>query len=156
KINPSEDVDLYRFRVEANDELLVRVTASPLESPLDAVLTLRDSAGRELASNDDYVTVDPVLAYRFSKPGEYFIEVRDVAYGGSLESGYRLTISRQPYLRTLYPLGVHIGTIADVSLFGLNLALLEGRAGDWYMPSWEAPHVRYRLPAIARPGPQEF
>src|SRR5207247_5552093 len=113
-IYPSEDVDVYRFTVQSGDELLFRVTAQPLESSLDAALTLRDSSGRELASNDDYVTRDPVLAYHFPKAGEYAIEVRDVDYGGSLESSYRLTISREPYLRTVYPLGARRGTVADL------------------------------------------
>jgi hypothetical protein len=156
KIYPSEDVDLYRFAVAADDELLFRVTAQPLESKLDAVLTLRDAAGRELASNDDYVTLDPVLAYHFPRAGEYIIEVRDVGYNGSLESGYRLTISREPFLRTVYPLGLRRGTVADLSLFGLNLARLEGRTGDWYMPPWESPQARYRMPAEVAPGPREF
>jgi hypothetical protein len=149
-------VDLYRFTAEAGDELLFRVTAQPLESPLDAVLTLRDASGQELASNDDYLTSDPVLAYRFPKGGEYAVEVRDVSYGGSLESAYRLTISREPFLRTVYPLGVRKGTVADMSLFGLNLARLEGRGGDWYMPSWEAPQARYRVGAGLAAGPHEF
>jgi hypothetical protein len=156
KVDPSEDVDVYRFTVEAGEELLFSVTAKSLESPLDAVLTLRDASGRELASNDDYVTVDPVLAYHFPRPGEYFIEVREVDYGGSIESSYRLTISRQPFLRTVYPLGAARGSIADFSLFGLNLARLEGRSGDWYMPGWEAPQARNHMPANVPPGPQEF
>jgi pre-peptidase len=156
RIYPSEDVDTYRFTVESGDELLFRVTAQPLESSLDGYLTLRDSSGRELASNDDYVTRDPVLAYRFQKAGEYAIEVRDVDYGGSLESSYRLTISREPYLRTVYPLGVHRGTVADLQLFGLNLAQLAGRGPDWYMPENEVPQARYEVAPDTPPGPREF
>src|SRR5439155_13824568 len=133
-----------------------RVTAQPLGSALDASLTLRDSSGRELASNDDYVTRDPVLAYRFQKTGEYAIEVRDDDYGGSLESSYRLTISREPFLRTVYPLGVHRGTVADLHLIGLNLAQLTGRGSDWYMLENEVPQARYELPADIPPGPREF
>jgi hypothetical protein len=156
KIYPSEDVDVYRFAVEAGEEVLFRVLAKPVDSPLDAVLTLRDQAGHELASNDDYTNADPVLSYRFRKAGEYFIEVRDVAYGGSLESSYRLTISHEPFLRTVYPLGARRDRFADFSLFGLNLARLEGRGPDWYMPEWEAPQSRFRLAADVTPGPVEF
>jgi hypothetical protein len=97
-----------------------------------------------------------VLSYRFRKAGEYFIEVRDVAYGGSLESSYRLTISHEPFLRTVYPLGARRDRLADFSLFGLNLARLEGRGPDWYMPEWEAPQSRFRLAADVAPGPVEF
>src|SRR5438132_2508355 len=156
RIYPSEDVDTYRFTVESGDELLFRVTAQPLESSLDGYLTLRDSSGRELASNDDYVTRDPALAYRFQKAGEYAIEVRDVDYGGSLESSYRLTSSREPYLRTVYPLGVHRGIAADLQLFGLNLAQLAGRGPDWYMPENEVPQARYEVAPDVLAGPKEF
>lgn len=156
RINPSEDIDVYRFTVESGDELLFRVTAQPLDSSLDAYLTLRDTAGRELASNDDYVTRDPVLAYRFEKAGEYAIEVRDDDYGGSLESSYRLTISREPFLRTVYPLGAHRGTVADLQLFGLNLAQLPGRRSDSYMLENEVPQARYEVAPDVPPGPREF
>jgi Bacterial pre-peptidase C-terminal domain len=156
RINPREDVDVYRFTVRSGDELLFRVTAQPLESSLDAYLTLRDAGGRELAANDDYATRDPVLAYRFEKAGEYAIEVRDDDYGGSLESSYRLTISREPYLRTVYPLGVRRGTVADLQLFGLDLAQLAGRGSDWYMPENEVPQARYEVAPDVPPGPREF
>ena len=53
------------------------MTAQPLGSALDAYLTLRDASGRELVSDDDYVTRDPVLAYRFRSAGEYAIESPD-------------------------------------------------------------------------------
>jgi hypothetical protein len=156
KIYPREDVDLYRFVAQSGEELLFRVTAQPLESPLDAVLTLRDMDGRELASNDDYVTRDPVLAYRFTKAAEYTIEVRDVDYGGALEASYRLTISREPFLRTVYPLGAARGRVADLSLFGLNLAQMPGRRSDSYMLAYEAPQARYELPSDAPLGPRAF
>jgi hypothetical protein len=156
RIYPSEDVDRFRFAAGAGEELLFRVTAQPLDSSLDGVLTLRDAGGRELASDDDYATRDPVLAYRFTKAGDYTIEVRSVDYGGALEMGYRLTISREPFLRTVYPLGAARGTVADLHLFGLNLAQLAGRGSDWYMPPNEVPVTRYELPADTPPGPREF
>ena len=43
------DVDHFRFRAEAGQELVFRVTASQVRSRLNAVLTLLDSQGRELA-----------------------------------------------------------------------------------------------------------
>lgn len=156
KIYPREDVDLYRFTAAAGDELVFRVTAQPLESSLDAFLTLRDAAGRELASNDDYQTRDPVLGYRFSQAGEYAIEVRDVDYGGALEASYRLTMSREPYLRTVYPLGAAKGTVADLSLFGLNLAQLTGRGPDSYLIAYEAPQARYEVASDLPVGLREF
>jgi len=156
KIYPREDVDLYRFKAAAGDELVFRVAAQELESSLDAFLTLRDSAGRELASNDDYVTRDPVLSYRFTQAGEYAIEVRDVDYGGALEASYRLTMSREPFLRTVYPLGAARGTVADLSLFGLNLAQLSGRGPDSYLIAYEAPQARYEVASDVPVGPREF
>jgi hypothetical protein len=97
-----------------------------------------------------------VLAYRFRKAGEYALEVRDADLGGSLESSYRLTISREPFLRTVFPLGVRRGTVADLQLFGLNLAQLAGRGPDWYMLENEVPQARYEVAAGAPTGPTEF
>jgi hypothetical protein len=156
KIYPREDVDLYRFTAAAGDELVFRLRAQPLESSLDAFLTLRDGSGRELAANDDYGTRDPVLSYRFTQAGEYAVEVRDVDYGGSLEASYRLTISREPFLRTVYPLGAAKGTVADLSLFGLNLAQLTGRGPDSYLIPYEAPQARYEVASDVPAGPREF
>lgn len=155
-IEPGEDVDLFRFRVESGDALLFRVAARSLESSLDACLTLRDAKGRELATNDDFMSRDPALAHRFPRAGEYLIEVRDTDYGGSPEASYRLTISREPALRTVFPLGAARGTVADLTLFGLNLGQRAGRGPDWYMVPNVAPVARYPIAADAPPGPSPF
>jgi hypothetical protein len=96
------DRDYYRFAARAGQTIVCRAAARQLQPFIadavpgwnDAVLTLFDSAGRELASVDDVdFAPDPVLVHRVSKDGEYLLEIRDVLLRGRADFVYRLTVS---------------------------------------------------------------
>jgi hypothetical protein len=53
RIQRSGDEDYFIFKAEAGQKLLMEVDARRLDSPLDSVLTLLDTAGKKLAENDD-------------------------------------------------------------------------------------------------------
>ena len=133
--NPA-DVDVFRFELSRPVQLVFVIEASNLKSRVDSVLTLSDSDGRRLASNDNFSldTPDSFLAYDFAQPGNYYIAVQDRAGRGGDQFHYRLTVGELPYVTALFPAGVRRGTVRKVQLQGYNLGglrevELDGRNG---------------------------
>ena len=130
------DADSYAVHVEAGRWLVARLHAYSIGSPVDGVLTLRDEEDRVLATNHDDRNVDPLLAYRVQKTGKYIVQVagfawppngspgfQPVAYLGSDDAVYRLTLTTGAFGRYAFPLGVQRGQKTAVILHGWNLGL---------------------------------
>jgi hypothetical protein len=127
-IEKPEDVDYFKFRVAANTGLTFHVRGQRLENKihdlqehLDPILTLRNAAGTVLASNDNYFFGDPLLHYRFATAGEYYLEIRDVRYGGNPDWQYSIEINDRPFVTQVYPSRVTPGKPAPLRLVGYNL-----------------------------------
>ena len=124
------DVDRYRFAARKGQKLIASVSARELipyladavPGWLQAVLTLYDPSGREVACNDDFLFhPDPVLYYEVPQDGNYTIEIRDALYRGRDDFVYRIAIGELPYLTSLFPLGGRAGTRIQVDASGWNL-----------------------------------
>jgi hypothetical protein len=90
------DVDTYQFTAKAGDRLRLDVDARELGSFADALLAVRDAAGKLLTTADDAEgTRDPRLLWTAPAEGIYKVVLRDVASGsrGGPEYFYRLTIA---------------------------------------------------------------
>ncbi len=103
-IDQPGDRDVFEFRGRSGDELVVEVFARRLHSPLDSVLRLYDSRGRELAMNDDHVDLgagltthhaDSRLAMRLRSRGTYYLHLEDTQGLGGPAYAYRLHIHKQ-------------------------------------------------------------
>jgi len=123
--------DRYSFSARKGQRIVVAVAARQLIPYLadavpgwfQAVLTLYDNAGRELACVDDFrFNPDPVLCFDVPKDGLYEIEVHDALYRGREDFVYRITIGEVPFLTGLFPLGCSAGQPTKVTLTGWNLA----------------------------------
>lgn len=126
------DVDLFRLRLPGPMRLVVVVRARELIPYLadavpgwfQAVVTLYDAQGKELAYADDYrFNPDPVLFYEIPHAGDYFLEVRDALYRGREDFVYRITLGELPFITSLFPLGGQAGQRVSVELSGWNLPL---------------------------------
>jgi hypothetical protein len=86
--------DFYRVTAKKGDRLSIEVVAQRLGSPLDPLLRLLDTQGRELAANDDApgLGADARLDFNCPKTGEYLIEVRDTQHAGGARHRYRLRV----------------------------------------------------------------
>jgi hypothetical protein len=124
------DVDRYRFAAHKGQQLVFAVKARELMPYLadavpgwfQAVVTLYDARGKELAYDDDYrFHPDPVLYYRVPEDGDYVIEIKDALYRGREDFVYRLTVSELPFVTSLFPLGGRAGSQTVVELKGWNL-----------------------------------
>lgn len=123
-------VDRYRFRAARGQRLVIEAAARELMPYLSdavpgwfqAVLTLRNAAGKELASADHYLFhPDPVLLYEVAEDGEYTVEIHDSIYRGREDFVYRITMGELPFIGSIFPLGGTAGHTSMIELRGWNI-----------------------------------
>lgn len=91
--------EIHEWRVCLSPNTLVRaeVVASALGSKLDSILSVRDSAGKEVAKNDDSSDgrPDSVLQFDSGKGGDFFLRIGDrFSRRSGPDFGYRLRLLR--------------------------------------------------------------
>lgn len=125
-----KETDRFRFRAKEGQSLVVKVDArhlvpyQPDSVPgwMQAVVAIRDAAGKEVAWADDFRgDPDPVLLFRVPATGEYVLEVSDSIYRGREDFVYRVTVSERPFVTGVYPLGARAGAPAGTKASGYNL-----------------------------------
>jgi len=124
------DIDRFRFRAEAGQQLVIETSARSLIPYLadavpgwfQATISLYNAAGTEIAFADDYrFNPDPVLFYQIPRNGLYELEIRDSIYRGREDFVYRIAIGEQPFITQMYPLGGRHGIETTASIDGWNL-----------------------------------
>lgn len=143
------DVDYFRFTAKKGEQFDVRVYArGTLRSPLDAVLSIHDAKGSQIANSDDNAgSPDSYLKFQVPGDGEYLITVRDHLLSGGADYVYRVEMTvpqpavvlglpeRQQYIATLLnvPRGNRMALMVSAQRlnFGGDLAidLKQGPAG---------------------------
>ena len=102
RIETPGDRDVFRFTAKKGDTLVAEVNARRLDSPLDSLLTLTDSAGKVIAINDDHGDpasglnthhADSYIMTKLPADGTYYIHLTDTAHQGGPDSTYRLRLS---------------------------------------------------------------
>ncbi len=129
QILPGE-ADRFRFSakkgqnltIEAQARHLIPYLADAVPGWFQATLTLYDTKGKELAYAGNYLfNPDPVLFYRITRDGDYEIEIRDSIYRGREDFVYRVSLSEQPFITQMFPLGGQTGVFTVASISGWNL-----------------------------------
>lgn len=127
-IEKGEDLDYYKFKVEAGTGLTFHVRSQRLlnrlhdmQSRVDPMITIRGADGTTLAACDNYYAGDPLLACTFEQAGEYLLEVRDVRYQGNPDWTYSIEISNRPFVTQAFPLAIQPGVETRLTLVGMNL-----------------------------------
>ncbi|MEQ8784700.1 MAG: PPC domain-containing protein [Pirellulaceae bacterium] len=127
-IEKAEDVDFYKFQVEAGTALNFHVQCMRLQDRIhdlqqhaDPILTIRNASGVTLASSDNFFFGDPAVDYVFPQAGEYLLEIRDVRYQGNKYWQYSIEVNDRPLVTNVYPLGVAAGEPAQLELIGFRL-----------------------------------
>ena len=124
------DADRWRFAARKGQQLVFAAAARELMPYLadavpgwfQAVLTLYDANGREVAFNDDYrFGPDPMLHYRVPTDGDYVLEVRDAIFRGREDFVYRVTMGEVPFVTSSFPLGGRTGAAYTIEATGWNL-----------------------------------
>jgi hypothetical protein len=87
------DYDTFKFKAKKGQNLDIGVYARRLRSPLDSVLTVTDSKGKQIANNDDSAGPDSYARVSIPEDGDYFVRIRDHLRGGGPEYTYRIEIT---------------------------------------------------------------
>jgi hypothetical protein len=123
-------VDRYRFSATRGQQLIIAASARVLIPYLadavpgwfEAVLTIYDSKGKELASEERFrFRPDPVIHFAVPSDGEYTVEIHDSIFRGREDFVYRLAIGELPFVTGIFPLGGKAGEKTPVTLTGWNL-----------------------------------
>jgi len=130
QVTPGE-TDRVHLRLRNGQKLVLSLQARRLIPYLadavpgwfQAIMTLHDPNGNEVAWSDDYrFSPDPVILYEVPADGVYTLAVRDAIYRGRDDFIYRIAAGELPFVTELFPLGGRTGTAANASLGGWNLA----------------------------------
>jgi hypothetical protein len=130
RISKGMDVDLFAVDLHAGETIVAEVIAARVGSSLDALVTIFDPDGRELASDDDLFGRDAAAWVKVLRDGRYAIEVVDAngrSADGKAEAAlqdnrfYRLTIGTVSLLIAVDPPGARRGKPSPMRLLGVNL-----------------------------------
>lgn len=125
------DVDSFSFDGRQGEKLVIVAGARDVIPYLadavpgwfQAVLTLTDSAGREVAYADSFLhKQDPVVYFEVPRDDRYTIQIRDSLYRGREDFVYRLTLGEIPFVTSVFPLGAKWDSQTTVELQGWNLS----------------------------------
>ena len=127
-IEANEDVDYFKFSVEAGTELNFHVRCARLQDRVhdmqrhaDPMITLRNAMGGTVAASDNHFFGDPFLSVKFDRAGEYFLEIRDVRYHGNKYWEYSVEVTNRAFVSNIYPIGLPINQKTKVELVGTSL-----------------------------------
>jgi hypothetical protein len=149
RIGSPGEVDMFRFGGQGGQEIVAEVYARRLNSPLDSVVRLVDSAEEEVALNDDHkdpemglIThqADSYLRAELPQDGTYLVCVSDAQRQGGDAYAYRLRIrlAQPDFALRLVPSGVNVpaGRSAPVTV---HVVRKDGFEGDVDLALTDAP-----------------
>jgi hypothetical protein len=155
-ISKPGDVDLYRIKARAGQQVVFENGAMMLGSTLQPVVRiLREDQSLEAEYGHDGPESARAFAHRFARDGVYFIQIRDFQGSGRGSHTYRYKAGDFPYVTGVWPLGLERGKTAEVTLKGWNLpteklnvkgeAQARDEAGLWLRPAGAFNEVRLEL-----------
>jgi hypothetical protein len=164
RIDSPGDRDVFRFEGKAGQEVVAEVLARRLDSPLDSVLQLTDSAGKQLAMNDDHEDkgsglnthhADSYLRFALPADGTCYLHLGDAQRQGGPEYAYRLRLSapRPDFELRVAPssLSVRPGATVPLAVYALRR---DGFAGEIALALKGAP-AGFTLGGARVPGNQD-
>ncbi|MBU6399293.1 MAG: hypothetical protein KGS61_03160 [Verrucomicrobia bacterium] len=110
-------IEYFQMAAKTGQRVLIDCAARNLDSRMEPVLIVGDTAGRELGRNRSGGLLD------FTAPadGEYLLRVHDRLYRGGDEYFYRLTIGTAPRIDFVLPAAGQPGTTGQYMLSGRDL-----------------------------------
>jgi hypothetical protein len=92
-LNKPGDADWFKFTAKKGQALEVTVYARRLRTPVDSVLSVYDSKGGSLSSNDDGAGADSTAKFNVPADGDYFVRIADHLKQGGPDYVYRVEVT---------------------------------------------------------------
>ena len=125
RLEAPEDVDCFRFHAKAGIPVSFEVICARLEDKIhdlqkhaDPLLSILDSRGKELVTNDDYFFADPYLVFQPPTDGDYVVQIRDVKFDGDPRWVYVLLATDRPHVAQVFPMVGRPSESLPVELLG--------------------------------------
>ncbi len=152
RIFPREDIDLWQFQATKGEHVHLEVFAARIGSPADLRLEILDEVGRRLAESEPARGADPAMTFLAPSTGRFLVRVQDSQFLGSQAHVYRLTLTRDPVVTSVFPLGAKRGQKVTLHLTGTNLrqktleiAVPADAPSPWIAP---VPGLRFPLAGV--------
>lgn len=113
--------DHYKLAVRKGQRVLIHVWGERLDSRLDAILSVHDPAGKQIAISLNEIGLDPLGDFTAQVDGDYLVKVSDYLYNGGPPYYYRLMATTAPYLDGVFPPSGKAGTRQKFTIYGRNL-----------------------------------
>lgn len=124
------DVDHFAVELKGDQTLVASLAGhETLGSPMDAVMHVVTPVGQRLAYNHDQRGLDPEIIFTAPADGKYLVQLfafpstpnSAIAFAGSDQYVYRLTLTTRGFVDYPWPLAVTRGREARVELAGWNI-----------------------------------
>ncbi|MBM4074163.1 MAG: hypothetical protein FJ267_00790, partial [Planctomycetes bacterium] len=116
RIFPREDVDVWTFEATSGQTITCEVNSARLGYPLIARLEVRDPMGRRVVEGTNNLSGDARIQFQAKETGSYQVQIHDIQFGGSQSHVYRLTVTQQPWVDSVFPLGGQLGSNVKLQL----------------------------------------
>jgi hypothetical protein len=132
-ISSPTDVDLFQITAKKGQRIVLACMAESIDSKARPIVEVYDPAGRRIVGANG---PDAVTDFVAPNDGEFYVRVAEFTYtAGGPTYFYRLTVTTNPWIDSVYPPIVEPGKPAQVTLYGRNLpggtpepgAFVEGR-----------------------------
>lgn len=120
-ISKPGDLDFYKIKVRAGDELVFDNGGVQLGSALQALVAIVAEDGAVLKEYGRDGRGTSTFSHRFAATGTHYLRVSDYQRSGSLRHVYRLKVGNFPIVSGAYPLGMRAGSTAQLALKGFGL-----------------------------------
>lgn len=120
RIFPRANVDIWSFTAKKGETILAEVQAARLGSPLEGRLEIFDPQGRRLVESSNEGP-DPRVRFTAPADGEYQARIYDGRFQGGQAFVYRLTLTADPHVDFIFPLGGKRGSKVEFQASGQGL-----------------------------------
>ncbi len=121
-ISKPGDVDHFKIKVKAGEELVFENQAVKIGSTLQPVIRIvaeDQSVIRETGYDREESAAR--FTHRFDKAGTYYVRISDFESSGRASNFYRILVGKLPVAVSAYPLGLRRSGSAEVAIAGSNL-----------------------------------
>ena len=121
QIKHIEEVDRYQVRVSRPGLVTISTLARELNSDLNAVLEIRDEAGRLIADAADTAGIDTSVSFHAEADRPYTLSIYDLDFRGNRAFVYQVSLSAGPRVLATIPAAGQRGQTRTVEFVGYGL-----------------------------------